>query len=558
LSQDADRTHAELIAELETLRERVASSRQESMPPPPHVSDRSPDEPYRLATELCRDVITVTNEAGSIVYTNPAMEEVFGYKPEEVIGTSLAGYFDNVHPDDREGIADEFQQVQRPGDTVHYEPMRCRRADGQWIWIKSATTSYLGSDGERYVLEVHQDISQHMEAERREQDLAEQRMEAQRLESLGVLAGGIAHDFNNLLAPILGDASLALLDLPNDSPTRRRLERIHTAARRAASLTDQMLSYSGNRQRTIELLDLSGLVEELAQLLEGAVSGKVELVYSLAEGLPGVNGDAAQLSQIVMNLITNASDAAQPGGGKTLLRTGQVEAEKVDRERLVGRLGECSGSYVFIEVTDRGCGMDAETQSKMFEPFFTTKFTGRGLGLAATLGIVSSHRGLIEIESARGRGTRIRVLLPSAGRRAVRVARKEAPTQVWRGAGTVLVADDDEAVRELVAETLGRAGLTVLLARDGREAVDLFASQPDGIQVVVLDRTMPNFDGEDALKEIRRIRPNTRVISMSGYSEKPTHASGERELDGFFHKPFEPMALLERIRRIIESLEDEG
>jgi CheY-like chemotaxis protein len=378
--------------------------------------------------------------------------------------------------------------------------------------------------------------------------------EAQRLESLGVLAGGIAHDFNNLLTPILGDTSLALLDLPGDSPVRLRLRRVQKAAQRAAALTNQMLSYAGQRPASIEPVDVSQLVEEMAQLLEGAVSGKAELIYDLAEDLPVVEADAAQLSQIVMNLIINATEAVREGAGRTVLRTGEIESEKVDREFLVGSEGLISDSYVFIEVIDDGCGMDAQTRSKIFDPFFTTKFAGRGLGLAATLGTVRSHGGAVELDSEVGRGTRFRLLLPSAGRRAPQAVLEDASIEDWRGQGTVLVADDDEGVRELLEETLRRAGLTVLLAGDGREAVEIFRRRSDEIQIVVLDRTMPHTGGEAAFDEIRRIRSDVHVILVSGYSEdRAAWHFIDKGLDAFLQKPFEPMALLERVRRILEA-----
>jgi CheY-like chemotaxis protein/two-component sensor histidine kinase len=302
----------------------------------------------------------------------------------------------------------------------------------------------------------------------------------------------------------------------------------------------------------MEPLDLSQLVEEMAQLLEGSVSGKAELIFDLAEGLPAVEADAAQLSQVVMNLITNATEAVRDGAGRAVLRTGQVEAEKVERSFLVGSDTLLPGRYVFFEVIDNGCGMDAQTQSKIFDPFFTTKFTGRGLGLAAALGIVRSHGGAIEIDSEIGRGTRFRVLLPSANRGVPSVAPENTSIEDWRGHGTVLVVDDDEGVRNLMTEILQRAGLTVLLARDGREAVELFQRQADEIQLVILDRTMPNIDGEQAFDEIRRIRSDTPIILVSGYSEeRAAWHFIDRGLDAFLHKPFEPMALLERVRRIL-------
>jgi PAS domain S-box-containing protein len=555
LSDDDQKTRAELIAELEAFRERDADSSGDQA----RQSLRESEERYRIVTEISRDAIEVVNEAGTYVFVNPAVEEMFGYTPEEMLGSQYHDYLDIVHPDDRPHVVNGFAKVEkREGGVHHYAPMRCRHKDGSWIWIKSIATSYLSASGERYILEVTQDITEQVGAEQRKQKLMEQMQEAQRLESLGLLAGGVAHDFNNLLTPMLGDASLALLDLPPDSPVRQQLQRIQKAARRAAALTHQMLAYSGHESSEIEPLDISQLVNEMAQLLKGAVSGKAEVVFDLAENLPAVEADSAQLSQLVMNLITNAIESIEGSVGWAVLRTGQIEADKVEKKHLIGNDALLSSSYVFIEVVDNGCGMDAQTQSKIFDPFFTTKFTGRGLGLAAALGIVRSHSGAIEIDSEVGRGTRFRVLLPSAERQVIPATLGDTSIEEWRAHGTVLVVDDDEGVRELVELTLQRAGLTVLLACDGHEAVELFQRRADEIKVVVLDRTMPNIGGEEAFEEIRRIRSDAHVILLSGYSEERAawHFTGQG-FDAFLHKPFEPMELLECVRRIFEALPDE-
>jgi PAS domain S-box-containing protein len=517
------------------------------------------EERYRIVTDVSRDMIVEANAAGKLVFANRSVEDITGYTNPELVGREYISFFELVHPDDRERIVRQYEkQKGEPGNTVRYPPYRFQHKDGSWIWFSTIGTWYERASGEIRMLEVSRDISQEIQREEERIEIARQMLETQKLESLGVMAGGITHDFNNLLTPILGDAQLALLDLPPDSPVRPRIEQIHHAAKRAAALTRQMLAYSGQTPISIEPLSVSRLVEEMGQLLEGTVSGKAALIYDLSDDLPAVEADIAQLSQVVMNLITNATEAVREGAGRITLRTGAVEAEKVDRSSVIGDCEPVAGNYVFFEVIDDGCGMDAETQSKIFDPFFTTKFTGRGLGLAAVIGIVRSHGGLIEIDSEVGRGTRFRVLFPAAQKIAAATRPRTAPpVEEWRASGTVLVVDDDEGVRDLLDVTLRRAGFTVLLASDGREGVDLFRLHADEICVVVLDRTMPDIGGEDAFDEIRRIRPDVRIMLISGYSEeRAAWHFIDKGLDAFMHKPFEPSVLLEKIRRIVDSDRD--
>jgi two-component system cell cycle sensor histidine kinase/response regulator CckA len=517
------------------------------------------EERYRIVTDVSRDMIVEANAAGKLVFANRSVEDITGYTNPELVGREYISFFELVHPDDRERIVRQYEkQKGEPGNTVRYPPYRFQHKDGSWIWFLTIGTWYERASGEIRMLEVSRDISQEIQREEERIEIARQMLETQKLESLGVMAGGITHDFNNLLTPILGDAQLALLDLPPDSPVRPRIEQIHHAAKRAAALTRQMLAYSGQTPVSIEPLSVSRLVEEMGQLLEGTVSGKAALIYDLSDDLPAVEADIAQLSQVVMNLITNATEAVREGAGRITLRTGAVETEKVDRSRVIGDCEPIAGNYVFFEVIDDGCGMDAETQSKIFDPFFTTKFTGRGLGLAAVVGIVRSHDGLIEIDSEVGRGTRFRVLFPAAQQiAAVTRPRMGPPAEEWRASGTVLVVDDDDGVRDLLDVTLRRAGFTVLLASDGREGVDLFRLHADEICVVVLDRTMPDIGGEDAFDEIRRIRPDVRIMLISGYSEeRAAWHFIDKGLDAFMHKPFEPSVLLEKIRRIVDSDRD--
>jgi PAS domain S-box-containing protein len=518
---------------------------------------RNMENLYRIVTEVSRDIILEIDENGQVIFASASLEDLTGIKPREVVGREYFDLFELVHPEEREMLIEVFERAKGElGERVQYSPYRVQNVvDGSWRWFTAFDTWYQAADGERRMLEIARDITPDVQREEERLKLARQMQETQKLESLGVMAGGITHDFNNLLTPILGDAELALLDLPPDSPVRPRIEQIRHAAKRAAALTRQMLAYSGQTPVSIEPISVSRLVEEMGQLLEGTVSGKAMLVYDFSDNLPSVHADIAQLSQVVMNLITNAAEAVREGAGRITLRTGVVEAEKVDHDSIVGDCGLTAPNYAFFEVIDDGCGMDAETQSKIFDPFFTTKFTGRGLGLAAVVGIVRSHGGMIEIDSEVGRGTRFRVLLPATTQSAAGPpARPTAPVEEWRGSGTVLVVDDDEGVRALLDATLRRAGLTVLLASDGREAVDLFRIHADEICAVVLDRTMPDIGGEDAFDEIRRIRPDARIMLISGYSEeRAAWHFIDKGLDAFLHKPFEPAVLLEKIRRIVEG-----
>ena len=377
--------------------------------------------------------------------------------------------------------------------------------------------------------------------------------ETQKLESLGVLAGGIAHDFNNLLTSILGNASLARLDLPPHSPANHSLERIETASLRAADLCKQMLAYAGKGRLVVQPVNLTQLVQETAHLLQVSISKRAVLKFDLAPNLPAVLVDASQLRQIVMNLVINASEAIGERSGVIALATGLVRADReyLADSRLAGDLSE--GDYVFLEASDTGCGMTPEIQARIFEPFFTTKFTGRGLGLAAVLGIVRGHRGALKVDSVPGKGSTFRLLLPVTHELAQPTSEPNPLTTGWRGHGRILVVDDEETVRTVVARVLENLGFTVTLASDGREAVKIFEAQPDAFTMVVVDLTMPHMDGTEAFARMRRVRPDLRVVLMSGYSEPDaTVAFAGKGLAGFLQKPFELIHLHDKVRAVFE------
>ena len=376
-------------------------------------------------------------------------------------------------------------------------------------------------------------------AEEERERLVAQVHHAQKLESLGVLAGGIAHDFNNLLTGVLGNLELGLLQVDKTSPVAHSLAEARSSAERAAELSRQMLAYSGKGSFVIEAVDVNELVTEIGNLLEVSVSKNVVLSYDLSRQLPPVVADVTQLHQVVLNLVTNASDSIGDEGGVVTFRTGVSECDRafLSETYLDDHLPE--GSYLYLEVSDTGCGMDAETVQRIFDPFFSTKFTGRGLGLASALGIIRGHSGAIKVTSDPGCGTTFTVLLPVEDGVPEVAHEHETSTVVNDGGGTVLFVDDEAAVREIGMRLLETAGFEVVGAADGEEAVDYFREHAQEISCVLLDLTMPKMGGEEAFEELRKIRDDVRIVVSSGFSEQEVAGRfADGGVFGFVQKPY--------------------
>jgi PAS domain S-box-containing protein len=390
------------------------------------------------------------------------------------------------------------------------------------------------------------------EADRRR--LETQLQQAQKLESLGVLAGGIAHDFNNLLVSILGHASLAIEDMPQSTPVRDSLRQIETAARRAADLCKQLLAYSGKGRFVVRRVNLSELVCEMAHLLQVSISKKASLRYQLVPDVPTIEADATQIRQVVMNLITNAAEACGEHGGEIKIATGLVLA---NRDYLATAFLDWTlpeGRYIFLEVADSGCGMDEATRERLFDPFFTTKMTGRGLGMAAVLGIVRGHRGAIRCDSAPGRGTTFRLLFPAAEGPPDPPSQATSPPVVRRTA-TVLIVDDEEVVRTFAQQVLERHGFKVYTANNGRMGLDLFRRHIRDIDLVLLDMTMPILGGDEVFGELRRLRPDVKVIFSSGYNKQDSVArDAGPTAAGFIQKPYRPTELIALIGVVLADM----
>jgi len=503
----------------------------------------------RRLIETSLDPLVTIDSSGKITDVNRATEKATGCSRGNLIGKDFSYFF--TEP---ERARAGYEQVFREGSVQDFG-LEIRHRNGAVTPVLYNASVYRDDSGNVLgVFAAARDITERKKAEEERNRLEEQVRHAQKLESLGVLAGGIAHDFNNLLMAILGYTELALANLPPGSQIRPNLEEVEKAARRAADLCRQMLAYSGKGRFVIENLDLGEIVKEMSDMLAMSISKKAVLRYRLSPDLPRVEADAAQIRQVVMNLIINASEAIGDTSGVISLSTGLMDCDRAYLREVAGGDELPEGRYIFLEVTDTGTGMDKATQEKIFDPFFTTKFTGRGLGLAAVLGIVRGHRGAIKVYSETGKGSTFKVLLPAAGVAAVTGTVPKAPDAGWKGSGTVLLADDEEMVRQVGVSMLESMGFRVLAATDGQAAVEVFREHMDEIRCVVLDLTMPRMDGEEAYREISRLHPGVPVILTSGYTEQQVTRRSTREgLAGFIQKPYKMNDFASLLHRVLEG-----
>jgi PAS domain S-box-containing protein len=495
-----------------------------------------------------RDAVVCTELDGTVTFWNEGAEQLFGWKAGEMLGRPLHLRFPP------EAVAESRAQLARvaAGEEWRGEWLDYRR-DGSRVWTDSSFARFLDADGRPAgLLGIARDVSERKRAELERSDLERKLQETQKLESLGVLAGGIAHDFNNLLTGILGNASLARLDLEAGSALDVGIGQIETAALRAAELCQQMLAYSGKAQFIVRALFLGRLVEETARLLHLSINKKAHLRLAIAPDLPPVMADATQLRQVVMNLVLNAAEALGPHPGEITVAIRRVSVDRNQLERLHSGGDHPGGDSLELTVRDTGCGMNPDTLARIFDPFFTTKFTGRGLGLSAVLGIVRGHHGALDVVSRPGAGTTFTILLPVARTPAAEPAPPATTAPAWRGAGTVLVADDEQSVREVLGHMLNRLGFEVVPASDGLDALARFRTAPERFAAVLLDVSMPRCDGAETLREIQALRPETPVLLISGHGSGEISAQfAHSRLAGIVQKPFTSPALREAMQHAL-------
>jgi hypothetical protein len=494
---------------------------------------------FRALLESAPQGVIAVDEKGCIALVNAKTEEMFGYTRDELLGQPL----DILLPERYRAahLGHRRQYFAHP----HTRPMGLgldlwgqRKGGGEFPL--EIGLSFIGRAGTQLALALVTDITDRKRAE-------EHLRQAQKLESIGMLAGGIAHDFNNLLVGVIGNASLAQDLLPQSNPAAELLEAVVKTGEQAAHLTRQMLAYAGKGQFVVEPLNLSDLVPEMTGLVQPSISKKIALHLGLDPDLPPIQADRGQMQQVFMNLVLNAAEAIGSDAGMISVRTGVQDVDELYvRRSLETELSP--GRYVLLEVRDTGCGMDEATRTRVFDPFFSTKFQGRGLGLAAVAGIVRGHGGAISVSSAPDKGACFTVLFPAAEGVSA-VAQVAAQYATLRGIGTILVVDDELPVRDLARKVLERYGYKVLLADGGPAAIDAFKRHPGDISLVILDASMPGMTGAETYPELRKVRPAVKILVSSGYSELETmKAFPGPQVAGFIQKPYTSRGLAEKVR----------
>jgi len=474
---------------------------------------------------------------GTLVWASASIHALLGYSLTQATGLPLSslcgGEIDYVRAVDK---------LLACGGRLMNQQLSLSHAQGHSIRVSVSARLITNEHHETIGIEgVVRDITLQVQVEAQKLEMEKKMAHVQRLESLGVLAGGIAHDFNNILAGIMGNAELAEINLHDQRPVDQELKNIVVASMRAADLCKQMLAYSGQGAMIRRATNLSELVGETLQLIDASISKRVELHCELHSPMPPILADHTQMQQIIMNLVTNASEAiGEDEAGDIRVITGVIQATRADLDNPFLDEQRDAGEYAYLEVRDNGCGMDAVVQGKIFEPFFTTKFTGRGLGMSAVIGIVRSHGGVLQLDSKPGSGSCFRVLLPV--NQTMQSAQEHVPKTLLAepvAACTVLVIDDEAMVRMTAEGLLHKLGCNVMLAEDGEQGLDVYRQHAADIDMVLLDMTMPKMGGVAVLEQLRLIRADLPVFVCSGYSnEKVAGKFHQYQPNGYLHKPF--------------------
>jgi two-component system, cell cycle sensor histidine kinase and response regulator CckA len=504
---------------------------------------RESEEHIRATLEAALDGIITIDATGRVVEFNPAAEQIFSYRRADVVGHELADLI--VPPALRDQHRRSLAQCVVTGKGALLGKrieLTAMRADGTEFPVELALTRIV-TDEQLLFTGFVRDLTERKRLEA-------QFLQAQKVESIGQLAGGIAHDFNNLLTAISGYAELARDVLPADHPAYSDVTEVHKAAQRATTLTRQLLAFARKQPIEPHILNLNDLIRDMDKLLRRVIGEHIDLITQPALALGQVVADPGQIEQVIVNLAVNARDA-MPEGGKLTIETRNVV---LDSDYAQGHLSVREGPYVLLAVSDTGVGMDAEVQSHVFEPFFTTKEQGKGtgLGLATCYGIVKQHGGFIWVYSEVGHGTTIKIYLPRVYEAAEVHAHLDEQLVPY-GTETVLLVEDELAVRMFTARVLQESGYTVLEASTGTEALELAQEYPGAIQLVLTDVVLPQTSGKALAEQLTARYPTLKVLFMSGYPDDAMVHHGRLEVGiAFLHKPFSPAVLLRKVREVLD------
>ncbi len=501
---------------------------------------RASEHRFRALVEHGSDCIILLSAENRMTYASPALLRALGYEADDLIGKIARDF---VHPDDHQ--AAQAAGYASPQGQPVAGTLRIRHKDGSWRWLEGTTTNLLHDPSVRAIVSNRRDVTDRIRLE-------EQLRQSQKLEAIGLLAGGVAHDFNNLLAIIVGYTEVATRELSKDHRAAQTLKEVSGAARRGAELTRKLLAFSRKQIIQPRPIDLGSTVAEFARMLRRIVGEDIEFGVELASDPIVVNADPVQLEQVLLNLCTNARQAMANGGRLRLA----ISAETLDAAFVSSHPWALAGEFAVVTVSDTGVGMDEATRTRAFEPFFTTKAEGTGLGLATVYGIVQQHGGFTHMRSAPAAGTTVSVHIPRLGGHTLTVPPSiRGVTIDTRGTETILLAEDEPALRALAAKTLTELGYSVIVTADGEEAVREYELHARDIALVVLDVIMPRMGARQAYDKIRSIRPDAKVLFTTGYAPEATRLSEliEGGRTQVLEKPFTPGELAACVRSAIDA-----
>ena len=504
------------------------------------------EEMLRLVVESAPDGKILVNGKSEIVMVNKKIESMFGYSREELFGKTVDVLLPERLRSQHSQHRATFRKQPVARDMGIGRDLVALRKDGSEFPVEVSLVP-ITRESDLFVLAVVVDIAQRKKIEQQLRD-------SQRLESIGLLAGGVAHDFNNLLSGVLMNASLALDEIPTNDPKHVLLENVVNASKRATDLTKQLLAYAGKGTIEITQVNLSKLVQEINVLVKTSMPKGVETKLDLMPNLPEIDADTGQIQQLIMNLVINAGESFtdnRSGVVRITTRMRSITSDYIEESRMVSGLDKIvPGDYVDLEVQDNGCGMPEKVKSRIFDPFFTTKFAGRGLGLAAVLGIVKAHRGAIWVYSEIDKGTCFKILFPVG--RNVKVSTPLAKLGILHGNESILIVDDEEIVAKALSRVLEHYGYHTRIALDGMTALEMLSSPGDGTQLVILDMMMPKMSGDEVFRRARELRPGLKILVTSGYNEAEA-MKYFNATSGFIQKPYTSTELANKVRSVLDD-----